>query len=303
MAASTPNMSVVSDDSVRLAGGVAAGVCSNVVGIPFDRFRMAVAQDAAFSRSVPAHFRETMRSLGRAYTGGSARVVMKGGASTLNLFTPDELRERGPFTASLATGFLFSPALNVPRILQIAKINGERYPAAALRLFTTAAGLRTYAYNTALFAPGEALRMMLCFGSKDFLVPFLRPSGQAESEAQAAGRAATMAVMIGPVVAVIESSASLATETASTVHARLGALAQGAAGSAARAEALRAAVSPRYISRCFLSLTGKNLSANTLTFFFMFLADEYAAVLRATDGRAYRRAAGVDGQLAHRSFQ
>ncbi|KAG8470247.1 hypothetical protein KFE25_008668 [Diacronema lutheri] len=284
----------VSDDSVKVCGGVAAGVGANAVGIPLDRFRIMVAQDSSFSRSLLGHWRETVRSLGAAYTGGIARVAMKGTASTLNLLIPHELRQQSPFTASFFTGLFASPVFNVPRMLQMAKINGERYPAAAHRLFTTAQGLRTYAHNTALFAPGEGLRMMLCFGSKDFLVPFMKPHGQPCSEAQVAARAATLAMLIGPTVAMVESTASLATETASTVHAKLGTIKQAAgidqAGAAAlRAEALSATVNPRYIARCFVSLTSKNIVCNTATFFFMFLADEYIALLRAKEGRLRRR--------------
>jgi hypothetical protein len=272
-----------SDDQVKLAGGMSAGGISNVVGIPLDRFRITVAQDAVFARPLPGHLSDTMRSLGSAYTGGVARVAMKGTASTLNLFIPPELREYGPFTASFVTGFVSSPVLNVPRMLQMAKINGESYPSAAQRLFTTGAGLRTYLGNTAMFAPGEALRMTLCFGTKDFLTPYMRRTGSAASEGEVFGRAASLAVTTGPVVAVIESVASLASETASTVHAKLGAVSQGGDAAAMRAEALGAVANPRYIARCFTSLCMKNMVANTATFFFMFLADEYTQYARALD--------------------
>jgi hypothetical protein len=283
-------MAAWSDDQVKLMGGLSAGVGSNLVGIPFDRFRIIVAQDAGFSRSMRGHWAETMHSLGAAYTGGVARVGMKGMASTINLFIPAELRAQGPFTASAVTGFVFSPFLNGWRMLQMAKINGERYPSAAVRLFTTSAGLRTYANNTALFAPGEALRMMLCFGTKDFLRPYMSLGGgaPARSKAEVVGRAATLAAAIGPVVALVESTASLVTETASTVHAKLGATQQGAtvggAGAAAlRAEAWSAVANPRYIARCFASLLAKNVVANSATFFFMFAADEYTTHMRSKD--------------------
>jgi hypothetical protein len=276
-------MSETQRDYIKLIGGVSSGVGANVVGIPLDRFRIMVAQDANFSRPVRGHFADTMGSLGGAYTGGLARVGMKGMASTMNLFIPAELRAMGPFTASLVTGFVCSPLLNAARMLQMAKINGERYPAAARRLFTTGAGLRTYANNTAMFAPGEALRMMLCFGTKDFLAPLVdsdsKPAPQ--SRAEVAGRAARLAVMIGPVVAIVESSASVMTETASTVHAKIGAIssasstAVGGAAATLRAEALGAIANPRYIARCFTALLSKNVVANTATFFFMFAADEY----------------------------
>lgn len=284
-------------DTVKLIGGVSAGVCSNVVGIPLDRFRIMVAQDASFARPVRRHFAETMGSLGGAYTGGIARVGMKGMASTMNMFIPAELRAIGPFTASFVTGFACSPLLNAARMLQLAKINGERYPAAARRLFTTGAGLRTYASNTAMFAPGEALRMMLCFGTKDFLAARVDSPGSkraAQSPAQVFGNAARLAVIIGPVVALVESSASVLTETASTVHAKIGAISSGAAaagGGAAtlRAEALGAIANPRYMARCFTALLSKNIVANSLTFFFMFGADEWAAFQQGAEPALERR--------------
>jgi hypothetical protein len=48
---------------------------------------------------------------------------------------------------------------------------GDSYPATAKRLFTSGAGLKTYAQNTLMFAPGEGLRMMMCFGTKDYIMP------------------------------------------------------------------------------------------------------------------------------------
>jgi hypothetical protein len=49
--------------------------------------------------------------------------------------------------------------------------SGETYSQIFKSTFTSAKGWRSYAANTAVFAPGEGLRMMMCFGTKDFLMP------------------------------------------------------------------------------------------------------------------------------------
>jgi len=269
------------DESVKVAGGVAAGLGSNVAGIPLDRFRIMVAQDAAMATPLAGHFRTTMSSLSAAFTGGVARIAMKGTAASLNLFTPQEMRDTSPFLSNFVCGLTFAPVLNAPRMLQLAKINGESYGSASRRLFTTAAGWRTFAQNTALFAPGEALRMMMCFGTKDFLKPLVSSSYSepATDAGSVLRRAAWLSAMVGPMVSVVETSAALATETASTVHAQLSAV--GAGGlhpQEARTQVLASVLRPQYISRCWLALLTKNMAANTITFFFMFWADEYGAM-------------------------
>lgn len=37
--------------------------------------------------------------------------------------------------------------------------------------YMTAEGWKGYVSNTAVFGPGEGFRMMMCFGTKDFLMP------------------------------------------------------------------------------------------------------------------------------------
>jgi hypothetical protein len=97
---------------------------------------------------------------------------MKQTVAALNLFVPSDLKASSPFLSSFVTGLVFSPLLNVFRMLQLGRIRGERYPA-LVRFFFTPAGARLYVHNTLLFAPGQGLGMMACFGSKDFLIPFL----------------------------------------------------------------------------------------------------------------------------------
>lgn len=258
--------------AISVAGGLAAGLGSNVVGIPLDQFRVVVAQDASMASGLYGHLRATASSLSTAYTGGVARVAMKGLAASLNLSTPQQVREANPFLANFACGIAFSPVLNVPRMLQLAKINGESYARASARLFTTGAGLRTFSHNTFLFAPGEGLRMMMCFGTKDWLKPRMTSSAPS-ADGGVARRALWLAAVVGPLVSVVETSAALANETASTLHAKLGSV-----DGAARSEVLRAAMQPRYIGRCWLALFVKNIAANSISFFFMFWADEMSSM-------------------------
>ena len=67
----------------------------------------------------------------------------------------------------------FSPILNIPRVFQLGKIAGHSYPATFKTYFTSAEGLKKYGSNTMIFGPGEGLRMMMCFGFKDFLMPMI----------------------------------------------------------------------------------------------------------------------------------
>lgn len=279
-----------SEETVKLAGAVSAGISANLLGIPLDRARIVIAHDTALAHGFFAHMRESTLSLSSAYAGGVARFGMKGTATYLNLQIPTELREERPFAASFACGLVFSPVLNLFRMLQLAKISGERYPAAAVRLFGTAAGLRSYALNTAIFAPGEGLRMMLCFGMKDFLVPYVRQgplSRPCENNQQVAVRAAYLASVVTPAVSLVETSAAFVTETATAVQAQLDAAhGHGKHGSAARAEAFSAVMRPQYLLRCWSSLMLKNLAANFATFVFMFASDEYITMQRAKAKRA-----------------
>lgn len=272
-------MAPPSEDTIRLAGGVSSAGVGNVFAIPLDRFRVVVAQDAVMGHSLAHHFRATFSSPGIAYAGAVARTGMKVTATTLNLFIPQEMRERGPFTASFVSGLLFSPVFNVFRMLQLAKLNGENYPTAIRRIYFTRDGLRSYLGNTAIFGPGEALRTMFCFGTKDFLVPFARGRDYRppRSEAQVAGNAAYLSAVVGPLVSVVETTAGLITETGSTVHAKLGPNAT----AAERMSLVGSMLRPQYVGRAWFSLFVKNVFANTATFLPMFAADEYSAMLRA----------------------
>ena len=86
-------------------------------------------------------------------------------------YVPPDWRESNPFGCAFAVGFGFSPILNVPRIFQLGKIAGDAYPVTFRNFFTSGTGLMKYATNTAMFAPGEGLRMMVCFGTKDYMMP------------------------------------------------------------------------------------------------------------------------------------
>ena len=166
---------------------------------------------------------------------------------------------------------------NAFRIMQLGKINKWGY-ARTFRDYTSLRGLRSFGKNTALFAPGEALRMMMCFGTKDALVSLapasLRDSSGSGSGAGAlgvVGRAALLASVVGPCVALVESTVSLATETATLLQANT----KGAGGSLE--EAVSLAMRPKYLGRCWAALLAKNVLSNSTTFFFMFAAEFAAA--------------------------
>mmetsp|Transcript_41601 Transcript_41601/g.79668 ORF Transcript_41601/g.79668 Transcript_41601/m.79668 type:complete len:263 (-) Transcript_41601:76-864(-) len=254
-------------------GGISGGIMSNLTGIPFDRFRVLVAQDTLSSVSVMGHLKETFASPKAAFIGGFARIGMKQMATTLNLYVPPDFREKNPFLASFLVGAGFSPILNIPRILQLGRISGERYPETAKSLFTSFGGLRTYAMNTAMFAPGEGLRMMMCFGTKDFLMPKIggkTDPGNVDSIPLYAGR---MSLIAGPSVAAVETTFALATETVSTIHAKM----HSSKGDASKSfsQVLKETITPNYTGRCWISLCAKNVMANTPLFWIMFTADFY----------------------------
>merc|ERR1719208_37245 len=153
------------------------------------------------------------------FTGGAARISMKTMATALNLYVPSEWRESNPFGCAFAVGFGFAPILNVPRVFQLQKVGGNSYPATLKEFFMSGSGLVKYCQNTAMFAPGEGLRMMMCFGTKDFLMP--RIGGKADPrEINIPMKSAWMAAIAGPSVALVETAFALTTETASTIHAK-----------------------------------------------------------------------------------
>jgi len=271
-----------SPDTIKLGGGIAGAVVSNLTGIPTDRFRILVAQDTASKTAVfTGHLPNTFRSLPAAFTGGFARITMKQMAATLNLYVPQDFRERQPFLASFMVGVTFSPILNVPRMLQLGRVSGQTYPEAARGLFTSAKGLRTYGSNTLMFAPGEGLRMMMCFGTKDWIMPQIGGKVDAASVDNIPLYTLKMAMIAGPFVSLVETTAALLTETASTIHADMHSGTKAASESKASfSEVLRRTITPAYSGRCWISLYIKNIAANTPLFWILFMSDFYTRIAR-----------------------
>jgi len=270
-----PDIAALGPDTIKLGGGISGGIMSNLTGIPFDRFRILVAQDTARSTSVfSGHLVETFKSPAAAFTGGFARITMKQMAATLNLYVPQDFRERQPFLASFAVGVVFSPILNVPRMFQLGRVQGERYPDIARSLFTSVSGFKTYANNTLMFAPGEGLRMMMCFGAKDWIMPRVGGKVDAASVPNIPLHTGKMALIAGPSVAAVETTFALVTETVSTIHAAMHG-AKGAEGGGSFSDVLRKTITPVYTWRCWQSLFIKNIMANTPLFWIMFMSDFY----------------------------
>eukprot|EP00959_Pyramimonas_sp_CCMP1952_P042362 886041-Pyramimonas_sp.AAC.1 len=94
----------------------------------------------------------------------------------------------------------FSPILNVPRMLQLGRLSGLSYPQAFQSTFMTGAGLKGYVQNTMIFAPGEGFRMMMCFGTKDFLMPKIGGSEDAHMEGHGT---------LNPTTSLVSSAANL----------------------------------------------------------------------------------------------
>lgn len=262
---------------IKNASGVGGAVISNLSGIPFDRFRILVAQDTTCAASVvPAHLKETFRNVPAAFTGGFARITMKQIATTLNLYVPQDYRERQPFLCSFAVGVVFSPILNIPRMFQLGRVSGQRYPEIAKNLFCSMPGLKTYASNTFMFAPGEGLRMMMCFGTKDWIMPQIGGKADPETVGSIPLYTGRMALIAGPAVAFVETTAALVTETVSTIHASMHS--QTGDKQASFGEVLKKTITPAYTGRCWFSLYVKNVMANTPLFWVMFASDFYSRV-------------------------
>merc|ERR1719412_42141 len=208
--------------------------------------------------SVLKHFKRTFASMGDMFTGGAARISMKTMATGLNLYVPPEYRESNPFGCAFAVGFGFAPILNIPRVFQLQKVGGDPYPTTLKDFFLSGSGLMKYGQNTAMFAPGEGLRMMMCFGTKDFLMP--RLGGKEDPrELNIPMKSGTMAMIAGPSVAFVETLFALTTETASTIHAKTSS--QAAEGvKKSFMTVLKETVTPAYVNRCFLSLSVKNIA-------------------------------------------
>eukprot|EP00811_Abedinium_folium_P002275 NODE_12084_length_1247_cov_3.486607.p1 GENE.NODE_12084_length_1247_cov_3.486607~~NODE_12084_length_1247_cov_3.486607.p1 ORF type:complete len:278 (-),score=58.83 NODE_12084_length_1247_cov_3.486607:297-1130(-) len=253
-----------------LAGFSSAGL-SHISGCPLDQFRVLVAQDLAATRTLPNHLCHTFRNLRGAFVGGAARVTMKTAVATSNISVPKEIRAEHPFLVSFAIGFFGSPLFNVPRILQLSRIAGQTYPQAFKSLFKTRSGLREYARNTLMFAPGEGLRMMLCFGSKDFLSGMVGGNTDASKVGSVALHTAKMSAIMSPMAALVETVPAVAGETASAMHA--GILSGKIPADASFWCFVKKTVTPMYMARCFFSLFLKNTFANFPLFWVMSATD------------------------------
>jgi len=265
-----------SKDSIKQTAGFAGAIMSNMTGIPTDRYRVLVAQDTAMVKGVfSGHVKDTFANLKTAFTGGSARIVMKQMAATLNLYVPAEYRDSNPFLCSFAVGLGFSPILNIPRVFQLGKISGDTYPTIFKSYFGSAEGFKRYASNTMMFGPGEGLRMMMCFGGKDYLMPRIGGKTDPTTLSSVPLYAGKMALVAGPTIAAIETTFALTTETASTVHANMEKM-KASGDKRPFGQVLKETITPKYMGRCWTSLFIKNVAANTPLFWIMFTADFYA---------------------------
>merc|ERR1711907_103577 len=278
-----------STDSIKLSAGVGGSILSNALGIPFDRFRVVVAQDVKSTTGLGKHLITTFQSPQAAFTGGFARISMKQIAASLNLYVPSDLREKYPFASAFCVGMGFSPILNIPRMFQLGRISGLSYPQIAKQTFMSAEGLKVYAQNTAMFAPGEGLRMMMCFGMKDWIMP--RIGGKADphhvhNTDGIAWYTMKMAIIAGPCVAAVETTFALTTETVSTIHAAMHAKTGKDAVKKSFGQVVKETVTPYYTGRCWGSLMVKNIFANTPLFWLMFAADFYSKLAAEREAKA-----------------
>merc|ERR1712070_1046617 len=156
--------------------------------------------------------------------------------------------------ASFMVGASFSPILNVPRMMQLGRVSGQRYPEIFRETFMTGKGLKNYAMNTAMFAPGEGLRMMMCFGTKDWIMPRIGGKADPAEVGNIPLYTGKMALIAGPSVAFVETTAALVTETVSTIHADMHSGKAKGGQQASFMEVLKKTVTPKYTGRCFISL-------------------------------------------------
>jgi len=172
-------------------------------------------------------------------------------------------------------------------MFQLGRVGGESYPQIAKNIFMTGAGLKTFATNTAMFAPGEGLRMMMCFGTKDFIMPKIGGKADPETVGSIPLYTGKMAMIAGPAVAFVETTAALVTETVSTIHANMHSGPKGGGGAAPESfvEVLKKTITPAYTGRCWISLYVKNVMANTPLFWVMFASDFYSRVAAKREGR------------------
>jgi len=264
-----------SKGQIKQFAGISGAILSNVTGIPTDAFRIKVAQDTFCKNPISFHLKEVMKSPTAAFVGGLARISMKQMATTLNLYVPQEIRKDYPFASAFAVGLVFSPILNIPRMFQLGKVGGVSYPQ-TLKQLGTSEGAMNFARNTAIFGPGEGLRMMMCFGCKDFMMPKIGGDVDVNTLASIPMHAGKMALIAGPAVAAVETVFALTTETVSTIQAKIAA--DEAAGAVKKpfGTVLKETITPAYMGRCGVSLYFKNICANTPLFWVMFMADFYS---------------------------
>lgn len=217
--------------------------------------------------------RTTLASPSAAFVGGTARISMKILQTTTNLYIPSEWRKEYPFMSNFLLGVGLSPLFNIPRVLQLGKVSGASYPQTFRSFFMSVDGLKSYAHNTAIFGPGEGLRMMTCFGLKDWLLPKLdKDPSQVASPLLHTARMASIA---GPIVAFVETTVAVTTESVSTIQAHVKTLEAEGKQKQSLGQALREAFTLKYSGRCWLSLFAKNAVNNTVLFWFMFTTDFY----------------------------
>merc|ERR1711862_208836 len=126
-----------------------------------------------------------------------------------------------------------------------------------------------------MFAPGEELRMMMCFGTKDWIMPKIGGKADPETVGSIPLYTGKMALIAGPSVAFVETTAALVAETVSTIHASMHAQKD---GKASFGEVLKKTITPAYTGRCWFSLYVKNVMANTPLFWVMFASDFYSRI-------------------------
>lgn len=275
----------------QIATGIGTGgtVIYNIFGIPADRFRLLVAMDIKSAQPQMHWMKQTLASPSAAFVGGTARIGFKTLATVSNLYIPSEWRRDYPFLSNFFLGVGLSPLYNIPRVLQLGKVSGATYPNTFRSSFMSLPGLKSYAMNTAIWGPGEGLRMMMCFGMKDFLLPRLGGDTHPDQVSNPLLHTARMAGIAGPTVAFVETTFAFVTESVSTVQADLK-----TQEAAAKAEGkpfiqrpllqvLRESVTFKYSARCWTSLFLKNTGNNTLLFWFMFTSDFYVKLRTVRD--------------------
>jgi len=260
--------------------GTSGSVIYNILGIPLDRYRLLVAQDVRLEKSLNQIARITLASPSAAFVGGTARISMKILQTTTNLYIPSEWRKEYPFLSNFLLGVGLSPLFNIPRVLQLGKVSGATYPNTFRAFFLSLNGLKNYVYNTAIFGPGEGLRMMTCFGMKDWLLPKLGGDKDPKLVPSALVHTGRMAAIAGPLVALVETSVAVTTESISTIQAHVKTMEAEGKQKQSFGQVLREAFTLKYSTRCWSSLFLKNAVNNSVLFWFMFTTDFYVKVAK-----------------------